>query len=195
MKTPARKIYNWAAAKAAHPYAPLWLGGAFLLELVFFIPLDALLMLFCLENPKRRFLYAFVATCASLLCGIMGYLIGLLLWDTIGPYIVGRLITPEFFNRLVEHYTHYEKLTIFFGSLLPIPFKAIALSAGFCKLAVIPFILCILAARALRFFLIAHLMSLWGEKIKAFIDRHFNRVLFAIGAKVVLGLTLFWCLK
>jgi membrane protein YqaA with SNARE-associated domain len=195
MFTPAKKVYNWASAKANTPLAPLWLGIVFLLEMVLFIPLDALLMLFCLENPKRRFLYALIATVASMISGIIGYFLGLFLWDIIGPYIVGHLISTDFFNRLVLHYTTYESWAVLIGSALPVPFKAITLSAGFCKIAFLPFIACVCAARAFRFFLLAELMHLWGVKIKAFIDRHFNRILVAVGAKIAIGLTFFWALS
>lgn len=190
----ARNVYEWAAGKATSAFAPLWLGIIFLLELVLFIPLDALLMLFCMHNPQRRFVYASVATFASLVTGLAGYAIGYLLWDTIGPFVISHLISPDFFNRLVEHYNAHEKLAVFIGSFLPIPLKAITLSAGFCKLSLLPFTLSIFLARALRFFLIAELMNLWGEPIKRFVDRHFNRLVFAFGAKVALTFSFFWVL-
>ncbi len=37
-------------------------------------------------------------------------------------------------------------------------------------------------------------MNLWGEPIKHFVDRHFNRLVFAFGAKVVLTFSFFWVL-
>lgn len=189
MFKPARKIYDWAAQKAVSRYAPFWLGVVFLLEMVFFLPLDALLMLFCWENPKRRYLYALVATISSVVSGLVGFLVGYWLWDIVGSYVIGHLISESYFNRFVEHYNQFENWAVLIGSFLPIPFKIVSLSAGFCKLALIPFIGCVLLARASRFFLIAKLMHLWGEQIKGFVDRHFNRIIMAVGAKIAFAIT------
>lgn len=194
MFKPARRVYDWAARKASETRAPLWLGLVFLLELVLFLPLDALLMLFCLENPQRRFLYAFLATLASLVSATVGYCIGYLLWDTVGPFLIKHLISQNTFERLVRQYTLYENWAVFFGSLLPLPFKAVSLSAGFCQLNFSSYLLFVGIARALRFFLVAEAMHLWGAKIKAFVDRHFKGVLLAIGAKAAIAFTFFWIL-
>src|ERR1700722_2528569 len=191
MFKPARKIYDWAAKKAYSPKAPLWLGLVFLLELVFFLPLDALLMLFCWENPKRRFLYALMATLASVITATLGYLVGYLLWDLVGPYLIGNLISAQFFDKVVQHYNAYEHWAVMLGSLLPIPFKVVTISAGFCQLNPLTFIFCVAIARALRFFAIAEMMNRWGAQIKQFVDRNFNRILMAVGAKIALGFTFF----
>jgi membrane protein YqaA with SNARE-associated domain len=156
--------------------------------------MDGLLMLFCMHNPKRRFLYAFVATMASVFMGLIGYGVGYLLWDTIGPFITAHLISPDFFGRMIEHYHAYETSAVFVGSFLPIPFKAITLSAGFCQLSLSSFLTTVFLARGLRFFLLAEMMQRWGDPIKAFIDRHFNRLVMALGAKVALTIGFFWAL-
>src|SRR5580704_15341597 len=119
MLKPLRKIYDWAAGKAKERFAPVWLGLVFLLEIIFIVPLDALLMLFCMENPQRRFLYAAVGSVASTISGAVGYLIGFFLWDAIGPFVVSHLISESFFNRLVDHYNQYQSLAVLIGSFLP----------------------------------------------------------------------------
>lgn len=192
---PARRIYDWGAQKANSPLAPLWLGVIFLLEAVVFLPLDALLMLFCMENSQRRFLYAFVATLASVITAAVGYCIGYLLWDAVGPFVTTHLISPQFFERLVAQYNRYEHWAVFFGSFLPVPFKAVTISAGFCQLTLGKFLLFVWLARALRFFLLAEMMNRFGAQIKTFIDRHFNRIVMAVGAKVAIAFTFFWLLS
>ncbi|MFI5333579.1 MAG: YqaA family protein [Chlamydiales bacterium] len=192
---PARRIYDWAAQKATSTMAPLWLGLVFLLELVLFIPFDGLLMLFCMENPQRRYLYALTASVASVITGLIGYGIGYLLWDTVGPFVTSHLISQQFFDKLINHYTNYQHWAVFFGSLLPVPFKAISLSAGFCQLTLSSYLLFVFLARSLRFFFIAEMMNRWGGKIKPFVDRHFNRILMAVGAKVAIAFTFFWVIS
>lgn len=191
---PARIVYNWACQKSFSPMAPLWLALIFFLEMLLFLPMDALLMLFCLHNPQRRFIYAMVATLSSLVIGFIGYEIGYLLWDTVGQFITNHLISKDFFNRLVDHYNTHEFIAVFFGSFLPIPFKAVTISAGFCQISLSGYFSSIFLARVLRFFLIAEAMQRWGTQIKAFIDRHFGSLVVALGAKVVLTFAFFWIL-
>lgn len=191
---PARKVYEWACQKAFSPMAPLWLALIFFFEMFLFLPMDALLMLFCMHNPQRRMIYAAVATLSSLVIGLIGYGIGYLLWDTVGQFITDHLISKDFFNRLVDHYNAHEFVAVFWGSFLPIPFKAVTISAGFCQISIGGYLIALSFARALRFFLIAELMQRWGTQIKAFVDRHFSGLVIALGAKVVLTFGFFWIL-
>lgn len=191
----AKKIYEWASRKANSRFAPLWLGVLFFLELIFILPMDAILLLFCLENPKRRYLYALVATLGSISCAVVGYFLGRAAWDLISPYVLDRMISTSFFDRICNHYLDHQHPAVFVGSLLPIPFKAVTLSAGVCKLALVPFIGMVLLARATRFFLIAKVVQRWGTQIKSFVDKHFHRFIVAVGAKIALALTFFWALS
>jgi membrane protein YqaA with SNARE-associated domain len=139
-------------------------------------------------------IYATVATLSSLVIGLIGYGVGYLLWDTVGQFVTDHLISKDFFNRLVDHYNAHEFVAVFVGSFLPIPFKAVTISAGFCKISLSGCLISIFIARALRFFLIAELMQRWGTQIKAFVDRYFSGLVIALGAKVVLTFGFFWIL-
>jgi len=174
--------------------APLWLAFIFLLEMFLFLPMDALLMLFCMHNPKRRFTYAMVATLSSLVIGIIGYGIGYLLWDTMGDFLTRYVISKEFFERLVLHYNQHEHIAVFLGGFLPIPFKAVTISAGFCKLSITGYLASLFLSRALRFFLIAEMMQRFGTQVRAFVDRHFGSIVVAFGAKVAMTFAFFWVL-
>lgn len=191
----AKKIYSWSAEKARSRFAGLWLGVIFFLELVFFLPMDAILLMFCLENPQKRYHYATMATIGSLACGLVGYLVGFAAWEAISPYVLDKLFSTAFFEHLSSHYQTHQHMAVFFGSLLPIPFKAITLSAGVCELALLPFLTVVILARSARFFLIAKLVQRWGVQIKTFVDRHFHRFVVAVGAKIVLAAAFFWILS
>jgi membrane protein YqaA with SNARE-associated domain len=191
----AKKIYDWASRKANSPFAPLWLGVIFFLELFFLLPMDAILLVFCLENPRRRYMYAIVATAASIASAVAGYFIGLAAWDFVSPYVLDHLISTSFFERIHGHYLDYQHWAVFLGSFLPVPFKAVTLTAGVCELALIPFILAVGLARFTRFFLIAKAVQHWGIQIKAFVDKHFHRFVIAVGAKIALALGFLWALS
>lgn len=190
----ARNIYDWAARKAYSRHAPWWLALIFFFEMFVFLPMDALLILFCMHTPERRYTYAWVSVLSSLFIGLIGYGIGYLLWDSVGPFVTRYLVSPAFFERLVTHYNQYEYTAVFLGSLLPIPFKAITISAGFCQLSITGYIVALFFGRAVRFFLLAEAMQHFGSQVRGFVDRHFGGILVAFGAKLALTFLFFWVL-
>lgn len=170
------------------------MGFLFFLEIILFLPLDAVLIFFCLQNRKKIFLYVVLAAVFSTISGLIGYLLGHFVWDLIGPYIVPHLISSASFAKAAGHFQHYENWAVFFGALLPFPLKVLSLSAGVFQLGVIPFMTYFFIARLIRFLLIGGAMMLWGEKVKNFIDRHFHRVILLIGAKIGIAFALLWIL-
>lgn len=192
MRAHTAKVYNWAMQKAESQKAPLWVGILFSLELILFLPLDAVLMFFCLQNQKRTLLYVLIATFASTLSGLIGYLLGHFLWNLIGDYVVPSLVTLSSFNQISHQFQVYENWAVFFGALLPFPLKAFSLAAGVFHLGIWPFFFCFILARLLRFSLIGCAVILWGEKVKNFVDRHFHHIFLAIAAKIALASLFFW---
>lgn len=194
MKAQTTKLYNWAITKAESKRSPFWISLLFVLEIALFLPLDAILMFFCLQNRNKTFLYVILATLASTVSGLVGYLLGHFLWDLIGPYVVPHIISTASFTRISHHFVQYESWAIFFGAILPFPLKVLTLSAGVFKLGVLPFITYFLSARLIRFLLIGGSALIWGDRLKNFLDRHFHRIILAIGAKVAIAFIFLWAL-
>ncbi len=189
-----QKLHDWGVAKANSPHANLWLGALFFLELFLFLPLDAILVFFCLQNRRKTLLYGTVAAVASTLSGLMGYAVGFFLWDLVGSYVVPHLISISLFTSISSHLQNHEGLAIFVGAFAPLPMKVISITSGVFHLSLPSYVLYFLAARLCRFFLIGGAMCLWGEKGKQFLERHFHRVIVVIGAKVAVAFALFWAL-
>lgn len=183
MMTWIRRVYDWMGSKVESPYADWWLAFMFFIESsVFFIPVDPLLILFCINNNKRSLYYAAIATVSSVLGGLFGYAIGAFMWHTVGTTLVTWLISESTFNAIVAKYKIYQNWAVLIAGFTPVPYKAVTISAGFCKLAILPFIFYSTIARGARFFLVAGAIRIWGAQIKGFIDRYFNHlvVLFAL---------------
>ena len=188
------KFYNWAVEKTGSTQSTFWLLFLFGFEIFLFMPLDALFLFFSLQNRQKILSYVCLASVASVFSGLTGYLLGHFLWDLLGPYLVPHLISPTLFAHAVAHYQAHEGVAAFFGSLLPIPLKVLSVSAGICNLKLLPYLSYLLAARLLRFGLIGSLVSLWGDKVQAFLDRHHRSFLFAIGAKLALSGAFLWAI-
>jgi glycyl-tRNA synthetase len=177
-----RKLYNWMNTKVHSPYATIWLGALFFIEAIFFIPVDPLLIIYCVETRKKSLYFAGIATLCSVLGGVVGYSIGALGWKSIGMRLVGWFISEKTFWHVVEKYKFYQHWAVLIAGFTPLPYKAVTISAGFCQLSLIPFIICSLISRGARFFLIGGIIRIWGAEMKIFIDRYLNQlvVLFVI---------------
>jgi membrane protein YqaA with SNARE-associated domain len=168
-----KSMYYWLGKHVHAPYGTWVFALLVFIEGFFVVPVTTLLTFYCLENRKKAFMYAAIATGVSALAALVGYLLGALLWKTLGQNFIYYLISPKTFDYLVEQYKNYQAATVIMISLTPIPFKALTLTAGFCQLPLIPFIFFSLIGRGLRFFLIATAVFLWGHHLQYYIDKYF----------------------
>ena len=194
MTITTQPLYQWALRKAHSPRAPFWVALLFGFELILFIPLDAVLMFFCLQKRERTVLYVFLAAAFSVLSGIMGYLVGCFLWDLVGPYVVPYLISQSFFTKIAGHFQAHESWAVFLGALLPFPLKALSLTAGVFQLSFGSFVGYIAAARSVRFLFVGGAMFLGGERVQRFVERNFSRIMLLLGAKAALIFFTIWAL-
>lgn len=195
MKAKTERLYHWATEKANSKHSSVWVALLFSLEIFLFIPLDAVLLFFGLQNRKKIFHYVAIAAISSTISGCLGYFLGHFLWDAVGPYIVPNLISTSFFERLSFHFEQYEHWAVFLGSLLPFPLKALSLTAGVFHLPFFSFVSSLAAARLLRFILVGSAVAFWGDKVKNFLDKYFHQVMLLLVAKIVLALIFFWILS
>lgn len=169
-----KRLYDWLGIQVHKPYAIPFLGVLFFIEAIFFVPVDPLFMLFCIERRNQAFYLAGIATCASVLGGIVGYFLGFGIWETVGQKLVNLVLTQATFDSAVARFEEYQSWAVLIAGFTPLPYKAVTLAAGFCQLPLIPFIINSCIARGARFFLVAGIIYIWGERIKEYIDRYFN---------------------
>ena len=176
-------------------YAEPVLAFLFYLEAIFFFPTDPMLILYCIEQPKKGMRYATIATIASVLGGITAYFIGFTLWNIMGQKIihnsmVNYILTPKLFSYLSNLYRHYAWGAVLVAGFTPVPYKAATLTAGFCKISFGPFVLCSIISRGARFYLLALIISLFGDRIKKSIHTYFNVIVTL--TLVIVALTIWW---
>ena len=191
-----RRCYDWIMELAPTPWALATLSIMSFAEASFFpIPPDPLLIAMAVAKPKKALWYALWCSVASIFGGLFGYLIGLFLWDKVGhfffEYIPG--FTPEAFAKIEEWYAHWGFWCVFTAGFTPIPYKLFTIASGVCHMVLLPFILASAISRSARFFLVAGLIRIFGEKIKTFIDKYFNIlsvafVVLLLGCFVLIGM-------
>lgn len=194
-----RRLYNWVLHWANTPYGmPALILISFTESSFFPIPPDILLVPLVLGALSRWWHFALWCTIASVLGGVAGYGIGLFAWETLGRWIVeniahvqlvevngrGDIALPSYMVNsfgeilggayLFQVYDKWNAWIVFVFGLTPLPYKLITITAGVAKVNLPVFILTSIAARATRFFVVAWMLSKWGEQAKHFLDRYFN---------------------
>lgn len=172
-----KKLYFKIGGIVHSTYANSILAFLFFIEAIcLIIPVDPILILYCTEKRSSAIWYGILATIASVIGGIVGYFIGSLLWGSIGMKLIHALSSINTFEKICSQYKQYEYWAVLIAGFSPFPYKAVTLSAGFCRLPLIPFIICSIIGRGARFLLIAGLIKIYGEQIKEYIDRYFNQL-------------------
>lgn len=172
---PIRRLYDWVLKWAQTPYGWLALVLLAFAESSFFpVPPDVLLIALALAVPKRAFHYAGSATVASVIGGLGGYGIGVALMEAIGWRIVHFYHAEELFRRLFDTFNQYSFWAVLSAALTPIPYKIFTISAGAAGSPLSSFVIASILGRGMRFFAVALLLYVWGEKVRRLIDRYFN---------------------
>ncbi len=170
-----KRLYNWTLDKANHKNAKWYLSIISFAESSFFpIPPDLLLIPMALASKTKAIFYAFICTFFSVLGGILGYVIGYYFFNTLGIYIVEFYHLENSFSVFEDYYKEFGILIVLGAGITPFPFKFITIASGVFGLNIFLFIIISIVGRGLRFYLIAILLSFFGEKIKLIIDKYFN---------------------
>ena len=102
-----RRLYDWVLHWAETPSGPAALAALCFAEASFFpIPPDPLLMALCLGAIKQSLRFAAIATVASVVGGMAGYLIGWGAWQALGGFFFNYVpgVTPEAFDGIQDFY-------------------------------------------------------------------------------------------
>ena len=170
-----RSLYTWTLNKAEHKYSCWILSIVSFAESSFFpIPPDILLIPMIIAKRVKAWTYAFICTLSSVLGGVAGYAIGYFFYNSIGVFIVDTYHLSNSFIVFENYYNEYGMLIVLGAGFTPFPFKFITIASGVFNLNIFMFIITAIIARGLRFYLLAGLLFIFGEKIKILIDKYFN---------------------
>jgi membrane protein YqaA with SNARE-associated domain len=141
---------------------------------IFPVPPDPLLMALCLGKPRRSFNFALVLSIASVAGGMVGYGIGLYLWEAWSGWFFANIpgLTPAGFAKVEDLYQTYDFWAVFVAGFTPIPYKLFTIAGGVFKISFPIFVIASVVSRSARFFLIATLLYFYGPPIERFIDKY-----------------------
>jgi len=174
-----RELYDAVLRLAGHRRAPAFLAVvSFAESSVFPIPPDAMLIPMCLARPDKAYRYALVCTIASVLGGILGYVIGYFLFDAIAQPVLRAYGYADALGRFEAWYAQWGAWLILIKGLTPIPFKIVTIVSGAAKFDLLTFFLASIVTRGGRFFLVTALLKYFGPPIQVFIEKRLNLLFF-----------------
>ena len=184
-----RRLYDWTMSLAARKSAEVWLAViAFVESSVFLVPADVLFLPMALSRRDRAYRYALVATIASVLGGIAGWMLGYFAYDSVAKPILefyGKLESFEKLRTSVSPSTIILLLVTSGLSHLP-PIKVVTILSGVAGVNIWFFIISAILARGARFFFLAWLLRKYGAPIQEFIEKRMGMIAAAGAAAIIL---------
>lgn len=188
-------IYDKTMLWAKHRYATFWLSFVSFIESIFFpIPTDVMLAPMAMSKPQFATRYAIYATVASVLGGAVGYAIGYFAFDWVKDILVNWGQQANF-EKAMTWFETWGILVVFLAGFSPIPFKVFTICAGVMKMAFLPFMLTAAISRFARFYLVAKLFAVFGEKYEAKIRRSIELIGWATIVLAVVAYIIYNLLK
>ncbi len=166
------RVLRWSR----HPHAERYLGAMSFAESSFFpIPVDVMLAPMCLADRDRWIRYATIATVFSVLGGLGGYAIGWGLFEAIEPWLSESHYWEDF-ELASQWLNDYGVWVVFAMGFSPLPYKVATIAAGVAVINLPGFFIGSLVGRAARFFLVAGLVRLGGDKFESTLSRYVERI-------------------
>ena len=183
-----RKMYDWTMHWAKTPQAPDALVGIAFMESSFFpIPPDVLLIAMVVSDKAKWFRNALICTAGSVTGALLGYWIGWEFYQTVGQWIVTTYHLEQHVQTVGRMYAQNAFGAIFTAAFTPIPYKVFTIAAGLFKISIPTLIGASIVGRAGRFFFVAGMLRIFGERISNCIEKYFDVLSIVFVAAIVLG--------
>ena len=194
-----KKLYDRCVELARHKFSKPLLGFVAFIE-SFFFPVPPDLMIVPMVVAKREdYLKIFlIATIFSVLGGLFGYMLGVFFLDI-------SMIVIELYGYEEKVFEVQEKMSskggfflwlgiMFLAGFTPLPFKVFTITSGIISFNIVVFFFICLFTRGLRFFLVAYLTFLFGNKFGNFIEKKGALWFTIIGIAIVIIATILYLL-
>jgi membrane protein YqaA with SNARE-associated domain len=184
-----KKLYDWVLSLSVRKSAEIWLAVIAVIESSFFlIPADVLFLPMALARPQKAYRLALIATVASVVGGILGYFIGMFLFEALAKPVLATFGELQKFEQLKSCSGNQTLVVLLLTSGLAHipPIKIVTILAGVVRINFAFFVAACIVARGARFFALAWALRRWGEAIKHFIENRLGLIAGLIAAIVIM---------
>ncbi len=178
-------LYDRVLEWSRHRHTERYLGVLSFAESSFFpIPVDVMLAPMCLADRKKAWRYASIATVFSVIGGVAGYAIGVVGFEMLEPWLAESHYWAAYVTSR-EWFDRYGVWVIFVAGFSPIPYKVFTIAAGVAAINLPLFVIASVIGRGARFFLVASLIVWGGDRLETTLQKHVERIGWAVVALVV----------
>jgi membrane protein YqaA with SNARE-associated domain len=179
-------LYDRVLGWSRHRYAVRYLAALGFAESSFFpIPVDVMLAPMCLADRERAWRFAAIATTFSVIGGLAGYAIGVGAFEIIEPWLAESHYWAAY-ETSRDWLDRYGIWVIFVAGFSPIPYKVFTIAAGVATLNLPVFFAASAVGRGARFFLVAGLLVLGGDKFEKTLRKYVEWIGWATVALVAI---------
>lgn len=138
-----------------------------------FIPPEVFMTPPIIANKKRAFPVVLAATLGSIVGGIIAYCIGLWLFDSVGIWLIENFASMEKFELAQNLFIKHGVFIIFLTAVTPVPYKLMAICAGFMGFPAVLFLGLSAIFRTGRFAIVGYLLWRFQERANAIVKKFF----------------------
>jgi len=178
-------LYDHVIEWSRYRHAERYLGVLSFAESSFFpIPVDVMLAPMCLADREKAWRYASIATVFSVIGGVAGYAIGVVGFEMFEPWLAESRYWAAY-ETSREWFDRYGVWVIFVAGFSPIPYKVFTVAAGVAAINLPLFVVASVIGRGARFFLVASLIVWGGDRLETTLQKHVERIGWAVVLLVV----------
>ncbi|MGX5914034.1 YqaA family protein [Aliidiomarina sp. Khilg15.8] len=163
--------------------------ASFLESTIVPVPLEAVLIPLMQARRERLWTIALMATLGCLAGAVLGYALGYYLFDLLGDWLIQTFANQAQFDEVKQKMQSQGFWFVMTVGVSPVPFQIAMLAAGATHFSFLHFVLAAVFARSIRYFGLAAVVYIAGNKAEAVIKRY--KVMTTIGLTVIVVL-LWW---
>lgn len=167
------KLVNRILEKAEQPWYAWLVFIMTIFESIFlFIPPEVFMTPAIVANRKRAIPVTLAAAIGSIIGGLITYMIGLWLFDTVGIWLIEHFASMNKFELTKNLFNQFGIMIIILTAITPVPYKLLALCAGFLNYPVMIFLGISAIFRTGRFVLIGSILWYFQQKANEIVKKY-----------------------
>ena len=140
-----------------------------------------------LARPSRGWWLAALTTVTSVLGGLLGFAIGWFALELIEPWIA-ELGYLDAYTQATDWFDRFGFWAVLVAGFSPVPYKIFTIAAGALQMFLPGFVLASLLGRGGRFFLVAGLLVLGGERMERTLRRNIDALGWITVGLILIGI-------
>jgi len=167
------KLVNRILDKAEQPWYAWVVFVMTVFESIFlFIPPEVFMTPAIVANKKRAVPITIAAALGSIIGGLITYMIGFWLFDTVGMWLIEHFASIDKFEITKTLFNKYGIMIIILTAVTPVPYKLLALCAGFLNYPVAIFLGVSAIFRTGRFAIIGFILWCFQKKANEIVKKY-----------------------